>query len=263
MIHLPGWNDAAVCRDCLQTRKSGPLNIITAQTAHRYPSFRSAGLSLRASQDGPECALVLEYVKSYLPHPLRGHRLTVFLEPAIESGFPDIVAVYWHVRTAMRWPAARAELKTTDFCVAHFLATAGPADIDRLRRFFPANPMKSLERLMAAGVVRRTSSEWRLRPLREVFAVRRLVAIEAKVIDWQKGLVQAMQNTWFASESYLLLPRVPRGSVLLEEATRLGIGVRVRDQLLDGPDRAQKEDVPRSYASWLFNEWAWKATMRD
>jgi hypothetical protein len=262
MIQLADWNESAASGHGFPNPKPGPLQMITAQTVRRYPPFRSGGLSLRVPQDGPECSLVMEYMESFLPRPRRGHSLTVFIEPEIESGFPDVVAVYWHLRTAMRWPLARADLKRADFCVAHFLATAGPSDMGRLTTFFPATPGNSLERLHAAGVVRRAAGVWSLRPLRDVFAVRRLVAIEAKIANWQKGLDQATQNTWFASESYLLLPRVPRGSALLAEAARLGVGVRVRDQSLDGPGPVRREDVPRSYASWLFNEWAWRAALR-
>jgi hypothetical protein len=259
MIHLADWNGSPSFGAASTTAKSGPRRMITAQTLRRYPRLQSGGLRLRAIQKGPECDLVLGYVDSALPRPPHGHSLTVFLEPEVESGFPDIVAVYWHVATAMRWPVARAVLKRGDFGVAHFLGTVGPSGLDRLARFFPSGVGKSLERLLAAGVIRQTSLGWRLRPLRDVFAVRRLVAIEAKVADWQKGLDQAVQNTWFASESYLLLPCLPRRAAVLEEAGRLGVEVRVRDQSLDVTDRGQREDTPRSYASWLFNEWAWRA----
>ena len=100
----------------------------------------------------------------------------------------------------------------------------------------------------------------KLRALRDVFAVRRLIAIEAKVIDWQDGLQQAFQNVWFASESYLLLPRLPQSSILIEKANHFGVGLRVMGQALDSSElRSRQANIPRSYASWLFNEWVWRA----
>jgi hypothetical protein len=96
--------------------------------------------------------------------------------------------------------------------------------------------------------------------LRDVFAVRRIVAIEAKVSDWQDGLQQAFQNSWFASESYLLMPHIPRSPLLLEESARFGVGLRTQGQPLDNGELCPRQvPVPRSYASWLFNEWVWRA----
>ena len=260
MVHSPNWSDSTSSKDGLETSKSGPLNIITAQTVQNFSSFQSGGLNLRETREGPECDLVREYVASYLPPPSRGQSLTVFIEPEIESGFPDVVAVYTQVATTRRWMPARARLKKVDVRMAHFLATMGASDLDRLERFFPANPRRSLDRLLDAGVVRNTSGTWRLRALRDVFAVRRLVAIEAKIVDWQDGLRQAFQNVWFASESYLLLPRLPRVPLLLEGASRFGVGLRVLGQPLDCSElRPRPARIPRSYASWLFNEWVWRA----
>jgi hypothetical protein len=234
--------------------------MITSQTIQGFPSFESGGLNLREPREGPEYDLVCEYVRSYLPIPSRGQTLTVFLEPEIESGFPDIVAVYSHRATMRRWTSARSCLTKFDVRMAHFLATMGASDSKRLKRFFPVNVKKSLDRLLDAGIVRNTSGMWRLKSLEDVFAVRRLVAIEAKVVDWQDGLYQAFQNVWFASESYLLLPRLPQTPLLIEEASRFGVGLRIQGQPLDSSELCPRQSqIPRSYASWLFNEWVWRA----
>ncbi len=263
MIHLPDPREVQFGSGP-GAPKSEPLNIITAKTVRSYPSFQSGGLTLRSPREGPEYDLVLEYIESHLPRAPRGQRLTVFLEPEIESGFPDVVAVYWHAAATQQWTTDRKRLTKIDVRVAHFLATMGAADLARLKTFFPANPKRSLERLLAAGVIRQSSLGWRLRSLRDVFAVRRLVAIEAKVSDWQEGLQQAFQNVWFASESYLLLPRLPRTPILLKEAARFGIGLRTQGQPLDSVELCPRlAQIPRSYASWLFNEWVWRAGGMD
>jgi ribonuclease HI len=43
--------------------------------------------------------------------------------------------------------------------------------------------------------------------LHHVFAVSKIVAVEAKLGNWQRALSQAVGNTWFASESYILIPK--------------------------------------------------------
>lgn len=260
MIDSQKWNGSVAPSDGQETTKSGLLNMITAQTVRSFPSFQSGGLNLRETRKGPEYDLVREYVASYLPRPARGQSLTVFIEPEIDTGFPDIVAVYTQMATTRRWTAARACLTKVDIRLAHFLATMGASDFDRLKRFFPTNLKRCLERLLDAGVIRNTSGTWQLRALHNVFAVRRLVAIEAKVFDWQDGLKQAFQNIWFASESYLLLPRLPQAPLLIQEANRFGVGLRVLGQPLDSSELCPRQaQIPRSYASWLFNEWVWRA----
>jgi hypothetical protein len=261
MIEKTYWDVTGHGQDCRQQPKIRTCDVITAANAEKIPGFSQVGLSFRKPTVGPEYELVLAYIDSQLPAP-RGQKRTVFVEPEIESGFPDVVAVYWHAATALRWSSVRTQLTRVDIRVAHFLAMVGGTELDTFKPFFWKSIAPSLERLRSAGIVRAASKKWQLRSLRDIFAVRRLVALEAKIDHWRDGLHQAMQNTWFASESYLLLPRVPKGSDLLEEALRLGVGVKTRDQKLDSSEGpARRDRIPKSYASWLFNEWAWRAAI--
>jgi hypothetical protein len=264
MIDKTCWEEKRHGQDCRSQPQIRTCNVITARNADEFAGFAAAGLSFRKPTAGPEYNLVEEYVESQLPAAPRGQERTVFLEPEIDSGFPDAVAVYWHVSTAKSWSAARSELTKVDVRVAHFLAMAGASSLDALRPFFnQKSVLRSLDRLRCADIIRGASKTWRLRSLLDVFAVRRLVAIEAKIDQWRNGLHQAVQNTWFASESFLLVPRVSAGSDLPEEARRVGVGVRTRNQKLDELEcPARRDRIPKSYASWLFNEWAWRAAMR-
>jgi hypothetical protein len=114
--------------------------------------------------------------------------------------------------------------------------------------------------LLDAELINYKEGWWEAKPLEEIFAIGRLIAIEAKMKNWQEGLQQAFHNTWFASESYLLLPDVPNTSELTQQATSFGVGLLaascspVQSQL-----PAKVGQLPKSYASWLFNEWAWQA----
>jgi hypothetical protein len=116
-----------------------------------------------------------------------------------------------------------------------------------------------LDRLQEANVIYSHGRSWRVRSLRKCFAVKRLVAIEAKLDNWRRGFKQAVKNTWFASESYLLLPTVPCDEDVVELARKFGVGVLLQSRPVARPVvRATEADLPRSYASWLFNEWVWK-----
>jgi len=76
--------------------------------------------------------------------------------------------------------------------------------------------------------------------------------------DWRKGLEQAVHNTWFASESYLLMPTLPRSRAPHEEAGRLSVGLIDRGtQLADHPSAASSSALDHpSVGAWLVNAWA-------
>jgi hypothetical protein len=88
-----------------------------------------------------------------------------------------------------------------------------------------------------------------------MFAIRRIIAIEAKISEWRAALDQAFVNTWFTPESYILVPMIPKGAMLFDAAIQRGIGVLSKERPCLVP---RKLGRPRSYASWLFNEWTWR-----
>src|SRR5262245_60477236 len=52
-----------------------------------------------------------------------------------------------------------------------------------------------------------------------------LVAVEAKLSDWKRGVAQAALNTLVANRSYLAIPQSGARKEVLEEAHRHGVGV--------------------------------------
>lgn len=219
------------------------------------------GVSFRRQRPGPESELIgwfLEERPIVLP---RGYRATIFREPRLASGFPDLVVVIWDAAVAKDWRPTRAQLRTRDIRLMHYLAEAGARTEEELRVVFAGAVGSGLSRLEDAGMVRRVKGQWKARSLSTCFAARHIVAIEAKVSEWTSVLLQAALNTWFASGSYVLLPQEPRRPGVRGEAEALGVGVWTKGTAsLDGrPGRSR--GLPRSYASWLFNEWAWRAAL--
>lgn len=236
--------------------------LVSTETIATLPHLRETRYTSRRPTRGPELELVNGYVRDCLPLPPKGQARTVFIEPRLDSGFPDVVVVYWHLGTASRWRETRVNLSMADIRVLHYLVYSGNTSTDRLRLLFKRGVSGTLDRLLEADLVKNVGSAWRALPLRQIFAIRRLIAIEAKVNAWRPGLSQALQNTWFASESYLLLPQIPKRSTLLEEALCFGLGVVTADRPLHQAETpARTEELPKSYASWLFNEWAWRASI--
>lgn len=226
--------------------------------ADSSPEEPTSRTRFRRSTPGPELELVGRFCDS-LRSAQGDDAVTVFVEPRVNGHYPDLVAVFWDKRRTLHWPRSRASLTLQEVRYLHMLHKVKRINIDELVCSIGRSQTERLVmRLLEAEVA--TLHNWHLvrRPLREIFAVTRIVAFEAKVSDWRVGLQQAFLNSWFSSESFLLLPRRTSQQALVARAAELGVGVISVGQALARPGvKARRERIPKSYASWLFNEWAW------
>jgi hypothetical protein len=231
---------------------------VTVVDAHSRP--RPASPTFRRPRSGEEQELLDWFLEQALRRVPRGHAVTVFREPRVESAFPDLVIVAWKPSIARDWSAERLHLRMSDMRLVHYLWAHGPRDLKELRQVFPRSLTAALERVLAADLVRRVGVLWTPRAISRTFAATRIIAIEAKMKHWSGAVEQACLNTWFASSSYVLVPRVPRGATVPTPARMLGVGVLTQHS--DALDTlwSRVDDLPRSYASWLFNDWAWRAS---
>jgi hypothetical protein len=187
-----------------------------------------------------------------------------FHEPELPTGFPDLVAVY--LGREVHLTRARLRLREAHVRVLHYLhtcdviTTAALAEQLRLR---PKKLKDILDQLQAAELVSIQDDAVRARPLARTFAVKYIIAIEAKVRDWSRALEQAAANHWFASHSYILVPQSRSLSRIASRAQELGIGVLVfNGGKIHVAACARRRDIPASYGSWLFNEWAIRRVKR-
>lgn len=220
-------------------------------------------LRFRGPVAGPERALVETFLNTATIRLLPGRSLTVFAEPALDTGFPDLVAVVWRRELARGWSADRERLRAMDLRLLHLLATQGAMDLSFLRQIFRRGLNAMLTRLEEAGVVTIGRERCRARSTSSIFAVERIIAIEAKVSATQRALEQAYANTWFSSESHALLPRPRAGERFMGAASSYGVGVLgFEDDRVEKVCEASVRAVPLSYGSWLFNEWTWRIARR-
>ncbi|MEG4442224.1 hypothetical protein QUB47_07805 [Microcoleus sp. AT9_B5] len=235
--------------------------MVESRNIQEFPSLGSVGLSLRKPIKGVEYNMVKKYVKLQILSTNPEESKAVFLEPLIDSGFPDIVIVYFASEIAKKWSPERKKLNKLDWRILHWMVSEKIIETTKMKTIFPNDLSKSLQRLRDAELIDYKGDTWEAKPLEEIFAIQRLIAIEAKVKNWQEGLQQAFQNTWFASESYLLLPEVRNTNELIQKATRFGVGLLTTECSLAQPKLSpQVTNLPKSYVSWLFNEWAWRAS---
>lgn len=215
----------------------------------------------RTATFGPEFTLSVQYCAERLGV-LRAHRhVAVFFEHKLEGAFPDIVIACWDPCVAASWPRARRDLTREDLKHLQWLYLTRTLALDDVAgRIGPKRAGELAARLVDAQVAKVHRRELRALPRHCVFAVERLIAIEAKIKNWRVGMQQAFRNSWFASESYLLMPQVMRDSEsVAARAKSLGVGVLTWDSDLRRPiARSKRSRLPRSHASWVFNELAWR-----
>lgn len=234
------------------------VSVVDHSVASLLRNFRC-----RRPRLGPEATLIEAFLSDLRLHVPRGHHITIFREPRLECGFPDLVIVTWQIATVRRWVSERLALKPRDVRLLHYLSLRGLTSVDELSSAFGTAVLPSLGRLQAAKVVRPGyGGRWKAAPLSQIYAIRSIVAVEAKVLANATVLDQAELNTWFASESYVLLPRMPNNAHFLDLARQRGVGVWANPDGCGRQKAPETRDLPGSYASWLFNEWAWMAAVR-
>jgi hypothetical protein len=215
-------------------------------------------LRFRRSRCGPEEDFIRSFLAKLRRKTQPDLQLTIFKEPRLETGAPDLVGVLWHLPTTERWNESRLLLERQDFRVIHQVTQTGSIGTACVQNLFGNRVAASVERLQAAGMISVDRGVISACPLDRLYAVRHIFAIEAKIRAWRMALRQAFLNRWFATTSHVLLPKMPSNSSMLSEARSLGVSVW-------GPDATKltlkvpsTTSSPVSYASWLFNEWAWK-----
>lgn len=217
----------------------------------------------RARRSGPEALLVDDFVAGFTPELPSNCECLMLREPRVESsGFPDLVVLIWDAATARRWPEERKLVDRADLRLAHLIHTLESACEDRLSSLVKKRLDGRLRRLERAGLIEREHGEWKTIPVRDAFAVREILAFEAKMTFTSHVIDQAAANRYFASASYVLLPSWNRESPLVEAADECGIGIWINGTTR--PKLRQRAiEQPLSYASWLFNDWAWRAAGRE
>lgn len=218
------------------------------------------GLLTRNSRKGPEQVLVRNFVDSITnSFKNKNTELAIFYEPQLDTGFPDIVFVEYLPHIFDKWNDARSSILPIDVKVLHYLHLVNGSDSSSMESKLGIDSdilLKSLERLLDSKLIYRKSKQWKPFSLRKNFAVKEIVAIEAKISNLKSAFEQAQINKWYASESYVLFPTVMPNKDTISTSQKLGVGIYTSN--LNGINKvshSMRGMLPSCYASWLFNEW--------
>ena len=223
-------------------------------------SYIDIGLKHRVSVKGAESDLVEEFIDE-IPKIFksRTNKLALFIEPLIEHAYPDMVVVEYSPQLLNDWQKQRNFLNHIDFKIfenIRFYKGLTSTSMFKTKFYNYKTFLQSIERLYDAGLVERKRGKWRAQPLNKIYSVKRLVSIEAKMREWKTLLNQADTNRWFASESYALSSvKNPKESTV-NKFKDYGIGLySLSNKKLVRLNEAKKQSLPKSYMSWMFNEW--------
>ena len=232
-------------------------------------SMPDIGLHTRTATAGAEYALVEQFIDYYCHRFTRNNKkmkLAVFMEPRIESGFPDLVFASYLPSITDNWSNQREMLDVFDLKLLSYLCNAKDVsgrNIIRKLGFSEKQTITSLEKLMDAKLVSYRERSWRVRELRDVFSLTKLMAVEAKLSDVSKVVEQSHLNTWFASHSYALTNSMRPQNETINTFSRFGIGLYCKGSQFRRVVEAKRYDLPSSYLSFQFNEWIGKAISRQ
>jgi len=223
------------------------------------------GLYLRNTTMGSELTLVEQFIEYYCTNFLQNNKksqLAVFVEPRIESGFPDVVFASYLPSIINNWSEKREKLDTYDLKLLSYICysqnTSGAKIITKLG-FPEKQTIISLEKLMDAKLISFKSGCWSINKLRDIFSITKLIAVEAKLNDISKVVEQSFHNTWFASHVYALTNASNPNKETVRMLNKYGVGLYCKGSEFRKFVDAKQHNLPSSYLSYQFNEWIGKA----
>jgi len=228
-------------------------------------SIPDIGLFTRPVTQGNEYALVQLFIDYYCHRFIRDNKktqLAVFVEPRIDSGFPDVVFASYLPSITNNWSDKREALDVFDLKLLSYLCSTknviGAKLISTLG-FPEKQTITSLEKLMDAKLVSYRNYSWRVRELRDIFSLTKLIAVEAKLNDISKVAEQTHINTRFASHSYALTNSAHPQGETVKTFKKFGLGLYGKDTQFRRIVEAKEYTLPSSYLSFQFNEWIGKS----
>jgi hypothetical protein len=82
-----------------------------------------SGILFRKGRSGPEQDLVDWFLELHAVKTKKGERLTIFREPRLPSGFPDLVVVVWNESVAAKYNPKRPVSRRFPLCLLDTCAT--------------------------------------------------------------------------------------------------------------------------------------------
>lgn len=184
------------------------------------------------------------------------YKVMVFLEPRLDSGYPDIVVI-WYDRKAIN-KRRKYCLTAQHYKVLYEINKHNSIKVTKLAELLgyeEKNILPIIETLEGEGLVLTKPFSVCRVPYKEYYCIKKIVSYEAKLDKWSIAVEQALHNTRFSNESYILMNKDSCSSAMIERCSSLGIGIILFNGDAHCELKASKTNKPGSYVNFVINDW--------
>lgn len=225
-------------------------------------SLPKIGYIARTTTKGNEFDMVNQYIDYILNkyRSLKKKKVAIFIEPQIDTGYPDIVIVEYLNCTKDIWNEYRNKLSNADLKILFEIQlrkNISANDLCNLLGFSQDEVQKSVMRLYQCNLVHLSKTKKHIRnvQLNSYCHINKVIAIEAKIDKWSEAIRQAAKNIWFSTESYILMNKENCNEEIVQKCKEQGIGIILVNGKVKKSLESQRRNFPISYSSLEFNEW--------
>jgi len=226
-----------------------------------HNNYSSLGINSRPITEGQEFDMVCEFMsfKKEVFKPTPQKQMAIFIETKINDAYPDVVFTEYNPRYYEHWNNDRNKLSTTDLKLLHYIFSKRNVTSQRIIMELSIqykSLLQSLEALIDAQLIVRKDGYWILANRNEIFGVKHIEAVEAKISNWDKVMQQAIVNKTFASESFVLSKRKREPDIeVVKKISAFGIGIYLYDnKQFSCYAQASRNRFPSNYNSIYLNE---------
>ena len=216
----------------------------------------------RTSTSGKEFDMVTNYVDSLIKkyEKLKRKKAAIFIEPQLDTGYPDIVVVEYSSRPELEWVTLRNSLSSADMKILFYIQTHGRCklcDLESKLGFSKEAIQKAVLKLSKCGLIYSytKSNSVRAVQLKSYCRISKIISIEAKIDKWSEAIRQAGNNIWFSTESYVLMNKDSCSDSIQAVCREQGLGIILVNGTTKTILSSSRRHFPVSYASLQFNEW--------
>lgn len=188
------------------------------------------------------------------------YEVSIIQEPYTGFGYADLVCIIWDQSIRNRWSDKRNQLNITDIKILHHLYNVKifkeKNEITKELGFSLRKANKSVGKLLEAELVTiNKQNKIKIKLIKEIFFIKEIISIEAKLHNWKRALEQSVNNTYFSSQSYTLFPDKIITKRLLEKYINTDVGIISFEKSYRVIKKPQRRTIPSSLSSWFFNEY--------
>jgi len=187
------------------------------------------------------------------------YEVSIIQEPYTGFGYADLVCIIWDQSIRNKWSDKRNQLDMTDIKILHHLYNVKifkeKSEITKELGFSLRKANKSVGKLLEADLVTMNKqNKIKIKLIKEIFFIKEIISIEAKLHNWKRALEQSVNNTYFSSQSYTLFPNEIITKRLLEEYINTDVGIISFEKFYRIIKKPKRRTIPSSMSSWFFNE---------